>query len=294
MAWEALGDQFRGINQNTIRGEDQPHPVSEEDADAFMNALALFPQFALMRMPSLFGKANRAMSAVDRLADAASAPAPRMPQSPNAGVPRTDSRLTPRSPADGSQRTVSPAPRFNVFPKDRETGVSNPDVRPHHDWQWQFPDESKIDPNSGHFSAPVFRDYGLAGSPQPPRYNALTGSYEHYNQPISKSEIADNPDMSRWYTEIANRAYDRSKSMSDSEYEAHVDSARRTAADLNRYLSGSSTTAMHQQRLQEIRNELEAITGSPMNYVDEFTMGDALESMTPEQLDFFYNWLAGL
>ena len=294
MAWEDLGNQFRGVNQNTIRGEDQPHPVSKEDADAFMNALALLPQFALMRIPSLFGKANRAMSAVDRLADAASAPAPRMPQSPNAGVPRTDSRLTPRSPADGSQRTVSPAPRFNVFPKDRETGVSNPDVRPHHDWQWQFPDESKIDPNSGHFSAPVFRDHGLADSPQPPRYNDLTGSYEYYNQPISKSEIADNPDMSRWYTEIANRAYDRSKSMSDSEYEAHVDLARRTADDLERYLSGSSTTAMHQQRLQEIRNELEAITESPMNYVDEFTMGDALESMTPEQLDFFYNWLAGL
>lgn len=294
MAWEDLGNQFRGVNQNTIRGEDQPHPVSKEDADAFMNALALLPQFALMRMPSLFGKANRAMSAVDRLADAASASAPRMPQSPNAGVPRTYSRLTPRPPADGSQRTVSPAPRFNVFPKDRETGVSNPDVRPHPDRQWQFPDESKIDPNSGHFSAPVFRDHGLAGSPQPPRYNALTGSYEYYNQPISKSEIADNPDMSRWYMEIANRAYDRSKSMSDSEYEAHVDSARRTADDLDNYLSGSSTTAMYQQRLQEIRNELKAITGSPMDYVDEFTMGDALESMTPEQLDFFYNWLAGL
>ena len=294
MAWEDLGNQFRGVNQNTIRGEDQPHPVSKEDADAFMNALALLPQFALMRMPSLFGKANRAMSAVDRLADAASASAPRMPQSPNAGVPRTYSRLAPRSPADGSQRTVSPAPRFNVFPKDRETGVSNPDVRPHPDRQWQFPDESKIDLNSGHFSAQVLRDYGLAGSPQPPRYNYLTGSYEHYNQPISKSEIADNPDMSRWYTEIANRAYDRSKSMSDSEYEAHVDSARRTADDLERYLSGSSTTAMYQQRLQEIRNELKDITGFPMDYVDEFTMGDALESMTPEQLDFFYNWLAGL
>ena len=294
MAWEDLGNQFRGVNQNTIRGEDQPHPVSKEDADAFMNALALLPQFALMRMPSLFGKANRAMSAVDRLADAASAPAPRMPQSPNAGVPRTYSRLAPRSPADGSQRTVSPAPRFNVFPKDRETGVSNPDVRPHPDRQWQFPDESKIDLNSGHFSAPVLRDHGLAGSPQPPRYNYLTGSYEYYNQPISKPEIADNPGMSRWYTEIANRAYDRSKSMSDSEYEAHVDSARRTADDLDNYLSGSSTTAMYQQRLQEIRNELEAITESPMNYVDEFTMGDALESMTPEQLDFFYNWLAGL
>ena len=294
MAWEDLGNQFRGVNQNTIRGEDQPHPVSKEDADAFMNALAMLPQFALMRMPSLFGKANRAMSAVDRLADAASAPAPRMPQSPNAGVPRTYSRLAPRSPADGSQRTVSPAPRFNVFPKDRETGVSNPDVRPHPDRQWQFPDESKIDLNSGHFSAPVLRDHGLAGSPQPPRYNYLTGSYEYYNQPISKPEIADNPGMSRWYTEIANRAYDRSKSMSDSEYEAHVDSARRTADDLDNYLSGSSTTAMYQQRLQEIRNELEAITESPMNYVDEFTMGDALESMTPEQLDFFYNWLAGL
>ena len=298
MAFEQLGDQnvLGGLNnQNIIHGEDRPHPMSKEDVDAFMNALALLPQFALMRMPSLFGKATRAMSAVDRLADVASAPAPRMPQSPNAGVPRTYSRLTPRPPADGSQRTVSPAPRFNVFPKDRETGVSNPDVRPHHDWrQWQFPDESKIDLNSGHFSAPVFRDAGLAGSPQPPRYNALTGSYEHYNQPISKSEIADNPDMSRWYTEIANRAYDRSKSMSDSEYEAHVDLARRTADDLNDYLSNSSTTAMHQQHLQEIRNELEAITGSPMNYVDEFTMGDALESMAPEQLDFFYNWLAGL
>lgn len=294
MAWEDLGNQFRGVNQNTIRGEDQPHPMSKEDVDAFMNALALLPQFALMRMPSLFGKASRAMSAVDRFADAASAPAPRMPQSPNAGVPRTYSRLTPRPPADGSQRTVSPAPRFNVFPKDRETGVSNPDVRPHHDRQWQFPDESKIDLNSGHFSPQVLRDHGLSGSPQPPRYNKLTGSYEHYNQPTSEPEIADNPDMSRWYTEIANRAYDRSKSMSDSEYEAHVDSARRTADDIDDYLSGSSTTAMHQQRLQEIRNELKAITGSPMDYADEFTMGDALESMTPEQLDFFYNWLAGL
>ena len=303
MAWEDLGDHFRGINQNTIRGEDQPHPVSKEDADAFMNALTLLPQFALMRMPSLFGKANRAMSAVDRLVDAASASAPRMPQSPNAGVPRTYSRLAPRVSDTVGERGTPSSPRFTI--PSRDTRIDNnweragadaydPTNSTSRSEMYHTPDLSKIDIATGHYSAPVFRDAGLARfNPQPPLRRPEQGIYND-SESMPSIDINDPKfqDAHAWHQDINDRAYQMRDSLQDAG--AHQELALKASDAIYDYLGHSQTTNLYNQRLQSLRDEVERITGFPMKYLDEDSMETVAISMTPEQLDTFFKWLGSL
>lgn len=303
MAWEDLGNQFRGVNQNTIRGEDQPHPVSKEDADAFMNALTLLPQFALMRMPSLFGKANRAMSAVDRLADAASASAPRMPQSPNAGVPRTDSRLAPRVSDTVGERVAPSSPRFTI--PSRDTLIDNNRERAGADAydpanlaarseMYHTPDLSKIDIATGYYSAPVFRSAGLSRfNPQPPQRRPEQGVYNN-SESMPSIDINDPrfQDAHAWHQDINDRAYQMRDSLQDAG--AHQELALKASDAVYDYLGHSQTTNLYNQRLQSLRDEVERITGFPMKYLDEDSMETVAISMTPDQLNTFFQWLGSL
>ena len=303
MAWEDLGNQFRGINQNTIRGEDQPHPVSKEDADAFMNALALLPQFALMRMPSLFGKASRAMSAVDRLADAASASAPRMSQSPNAGVPRTDSRLAPRVSDTVGERITPSSPRFTI--PSRDTLIDNNRERAGADAydptnlaarseMYHTPDLSKIDIATGYYSAPVFRSAGLARLDRlPPLRRPEQGVYNN-SESMPSIDINDPKfqDAHAWHQDINDRAYQMRDSLQDAD--AHGELAVKASDAVYDYLGHSQTTNLYNQRLQSLRDEVERITGFPMKYLDEDSMETVAISMTPDQLNTFFQWLGSL
>lgn len=303
MAWEDLGNQFRGVNQNTIRGEDQPHPVSKEDADAFMNALTLLPQFALMRMPSLFGKANRAMSAVDRLADAASASAPRMPQSPNAGVPRTYSRLAPRVSDTVGERVTPSSPRFTI--PSRDTLIDNNRERAGADAydptnlaarseMYHTPDLSKIDIATGYYSAPVFRSAGLSRfNPQPPQRRPEQGVYNN-SESMPSIDINDPrfQDAHAWHQDINDRAYQMRDSLQDAE--AHQNLALKASDAVYDYLGHSQTTNLYNQRLQSLRDEVERITGFPMKYLDEDSMETVAISMTPDQLNTLFQWLGSL
>jgi len=303
MAWEDLGNQFRGVNQNTIRGEDQPHPVSKEDADAFMNALALLPQFALMRMPSLFGKANRAMSAVDRLVDAASAPAPRMPQSSNAGVPRIYSRLAPRVSDTVGERVTPSSPRFTI--PSRDTRIDNNRERAGADAydptnlaarseMYHTPDLSKIDIATGYYSAPVFRSAGLSRfNPQPPQRRPEQGVYNN-SESMPSIDINDPrfQDAHAWHQDINDRAYQMRDSLQDAG--AHQELALKASDAVYDYLGHSQTTNLYNQRLQSLRDEVERITGFPMKYLDEDSMETVATSMTPDQLNTFFQWLGSL
>lgn len=303
MAWEDLGNQFRGVNQNTIRGEDQPHPVSKEDADAFMNALTLLPQFALMRMPSLFGKANRAMSAVDRLADAASASASRMSQSPNAGVPRTDSRLAPRVSDTVGERVTPSSPRFTI--PSRDTRIDNNRERAGADAydpanlaarseMYHTPDLSKIDIATGYYSAPVFRSAGLSRfNPQPPQRRPEQGVYNN-SESMPSIDINDPrfQDAHAWHQDINDRAYQMRDSLQDAD--AHQELALKASDAVYDYLGHSQTTNLYNQRLQSLRDEVERITGFPMKYLDEDSMETVAASMTPDQLNTFFQWLGSL
>ena len=303
MAWEDLGNQFRGINQNTIRGEDQPHPVSKEDVDAFMNALTLLPQFALMRMPSLFGKASRAMSAVDRLADAASASAPRMSQSPNAGVPRTDSRLAPRVSDTVGERITPSSPRFTI--PSRDTLIDNNRERAGADAydptnlaarseMYHTPDLSKIDIATGYYSAPVFRSAGLARLDRlPPLRRPEQGVYNN-SESMPSIDINDPKfqDAHAWHQDINDRAYQMRDSLQDAD--AHGELAVKASDAVYDYLGHSQTTNLYNQRLQSLRDEVERITGFPMKYLDEDSMETVAISMTPDQLNTFFQWLGGL
>lgn len=308
MAWEDLGNQFRGVNQNTIRGEDQPHPVSKEDVDAFMNALALLPQFALMRMPSLFGKANRAMSAVDRLADAASAARPRLPQDPAAGVPRTYSRLTPRVSDTVGERVTPSSPRFTI--PSRDTLIDNNWERAGADAydptnlaarseMYHTPDLSKIDIATGYYSAPVFRNAGLSRfNPQPPQRQPPQSRSEQgvYNNSESMPSIDINDpkfqDAHAWHQGINDRAYQMRDSLQDAE--AHQELALKASDAVYDYLGHSQATNLYNQRLQSLRDEVERITGFPMKYLDEDSMETVAISMTPDQLNTFFQWLGSL
>lgn len=303
MAWEDLGNQFRGVNQNTIRGEDQPHPVSKEDADAFMNALTWLPQFALMRMPSLFGKANRAMSAVDRLADAASASAPRMPQSPNASVPRTYSRLAPRVSDTVGERVTPSSPRFTIPSRDTLTDNNweragadayDPTNLAARSEMYHTPDLSKIDIATGYYSAPVFRSAGLARfNPQPPQSRPEQGVYNN-SESMPSIDINDPrfQDAHAWHQDINDRAYQMRDSLQDAE--AHQELALKASDAVYDYLGHSQVTNLYNQRLQSLRDEVERITGFPMKYLDEDSMETVAISMTPDQLNTFFRWLSSL
>ena len=90
MAFEQLGDQnvLGGLNnQNIIRGEDQPHPVSKEDLNAFFTALSMLPYAgAIGQMIRGIGTTGRGMS---RFEDGGAGPSsPKAPEPAHAPAPK--------------------------------------------------------------------------------------------------------------------------------------------------------------------------------------------------------------
>ena len=107
MAIEQLGDQnvLGGMNnQNIIRGEDQPHPVSKEDLNAFFTALSMLPYAgAIGQMIRGIGTTGRAMS---RFEDGGAGPSsPKAPEPAPAPAPK----LGP-SPAPSPETPPAPSP----------------------------------------------------------------------------------------------------------------------------------------------------------------------------------------
>ena len=104
MALEQLGDQnvLGGLNnQNIIRGEDQPHPVSKEDLNAFFTALSMLPYAgAIGQMIRGIGTTGRAMS---RFEDGGAGPSsPKAPEPAPAPAPSPE---TPPAPSPASSFT---------------------------------------------------------------------------------------------------------------------------------------------------------------------------------------------
>ena len=117
MALEQLGDQnvLGGLNnQNIIRGEDQPHPVSKEDLNAFFTALSMLPYAgAIGQMIRGIGTTGRAMS---RFEDGGAGPSsPKAPEPAPAPAPSpapspASSPETPPAPSSVSLSETPPAP----------------------------------------------------------------------------------------------------------------------------------------------------------------------------------------
>ena len=117
MAFEQLGDQnvLGGLNnQNIIRGEDQPHPVSKEDLNAFFTALSMLPYAgAIGQMIRGIGTTGRAMS---RFEDGGAGPSsPKAPEPAPAPAPKfgpepAPSPETPPAPPSMPLRETLPAP----------------------------------------------------------------------------------------------------------------------------------------------------------------------------------------
>lgn len=136
MAFEQLGDQnvLGGLNnQNIIRGEDQPHPVSKEDLNAFFTALSMLPYAgAIGQMIRGIGTTGRAVS---RFEDRGAGPSsPKAPEPAPAPAPSPE---TPPAPAPSSPRAPSPAPSPAPLPETppappsvplRETPLETPPV----------------------------------------------------------------------------------------------------------------------------------------------------------------------
>ena len=117
MAFEQLGDQnvLGGLNnQNIIRGEDQPHPVSKEDLNAFFTALSMLPYAgAIGQMIRGIGTTGRAMS---RFEDGGAGPSsPKAPEPAPAPAPKfgpepAPSPETPPAPPSMPSPVPSPVP----------------------------------------------------------------------------------------------------------------------------------------------------------------------------------------
>lgn len=115
MAIEQLGDQnvLGGLNnQNIIRGEDQPHPVSKEDLNAFFTALSMLPYAgAIGQMIRGIGTTGRAMS---RFEDGGAGPSsPKAPEPAPAPAPKLGPEPAPSPetpPAPSSVPLVEPSP----------------------------------------------------------------------------------------------------------------------------------------------------------------------------------------
>lgn len=117
MAFEQLGDQnvLGGLNnQNIIRGEDQPHPVSKEDLNAFFTALSMLPYAgAIGQMIRGIGTTGRAVSRFeDRGAGPSSpkAPEPAPAPTPKLGPEPAPSPETPPAPPSVPSPETPPAP----------------------------------------------------------------------------------------------------------------------------------------------------------------------------------------
>ena len=104
MAFEQLGDQnvLGGLNnQNIIRGEDQPHPMSKEDLNAFFTALSMLPYAgAIGQMIRGIGTTGRAMSRFEAGPSSPKAPepAPAPAPAPKFGPEPAPSPETPPAP----------------------------------------------------------------------------------------------------------------------------------------------------------------------------------------------------
>ena len=115
MAVEQLGDQnvLGGMNnQNIIRGEDQPHPVSKEDLNAFFTALSMLPYAgAIGQMIRGIGTTGRAMS---RFEDGGAGPSsPKAPEPAPAPAPKPAPEPAPSPetpPAPSSVPSPAPSP----------------------------------------------------------------------------------------------------------------------------------------------------------------------------------------
>ena len=113
MAIEQLGDQnvLGGLNnQNIIRGEDQPHPVSKEDLNAFFTALSMLPYAgAIGQMIRGIGTTGRAMS---RFEDGGAGPSsPKAPEPAPAPAPKPAPEPAPSPETPPAPSSVpSPAP----------------------------------------------------------------------------------------------------------------------------------------------------------------------------------------
>ena len=115
MAIEQLGDQnvLGGLNnQNIIRGEDQPHPVSKEDLNAFFTALSMLPYAgAIGQMIRGIGTTGRAMS---RFEDGGAGPSsPKAPEPAPAPAPKPAPEPAPlpeTPPAPPSVPSPAPSP----------------------------------------------------------------------------------------------------------------------------------------------------------------------------------------
>ena len=102
MAFEQLGDQnvLGGLNnQNIIRGEDQPHPMSKEDLNAFFTALSMLPYAgAIGQMIRGIGTTGRAMSRFEAGPSSPKAPEPAPAPAPKFGPEPAPSPETPPAP----------------------------------------------------------------------------------------------------------------------------------------------------------------------------------------------------
>ena len=118
MAFEQLGDQnvLGGLNnQNIIHGEDKPHPMSEEDLNAFFTALSMLPYAgAIGQMIRGIGTTGRAMSRFEAGPSSPKAPEPAPAPAPKFGPEPAPSPETPPAPPSeplpGTPLEVPPVP----------------------------------------------------------------------------------------------------------------------------------------------------------------------------------------
>jgi hypothetical protein len=132
MAFEQLGDQnvLGGLNnQNIIRGEDQPHPVSKEDLNAFFTALSMLPYAgAIGQMMRGIGTTGRAMS---RFEDGGAGPSsPKAPEPAPAPAPKfgpepAPSPETPPAPPSVPLPETLPAPVPSPVPSPAPSPASS-------------------------------------------------------------------------------------------------------------------------------------------------------------------------
>ena len=99
-------------------------------------------------------------------------------------------------------------------------------------------------------------------------------------------------DAHAWHQDINDRAYQMRDSLQDAG--AHQELALKASDAVYDYLGHSQTTNLYNQRLQSLRDEVERITGFPMKYLDEDSMETVATSMTPDQLNTFFQWLGSL
>ena len=125
MAFEQLGDQnvLGGLNnQNIIRGEDQPHPVSKEDLNAFFTALSMLPYAgAIGQMIRGIGTTGRATSRFDDGGAGPSSPHAPSPAPSPAPLPETPPAPSP-APLPETPPAPSPASSFTWNSRQAVTG----------------------------------------------------------------------------------------------------------------------------------------------------------------------------